>query len=436
MESGDTLMNGRGQSRNVMRMIGIAVTLVVVLQGCDGNGAQPDPDPTDSLRVDLEAFSEARVAGDHLELIVSESGSIARGFWSYHRGDGGDNWVLRFLNGAGVVIVTERDDIRASTSFSWGRDIGINKFVLSSQSGTEAGIFVLDESLDDYEITNWPIELGAPVNSDGSHKRYGDHMAWLSIEAASPTTAPGLEALNGLRVGVSVFVSEEPGFQNVVFMRYDVQNISGTAIPSVQVGYFSDTDLNHRDTPGIRCTVNSGLNQSGYDLSRDFVYAYLKPNSSDGDLDPECYAISAGFGFLDLTSGNASQGTEASRIVTKSPFATYYPNFSDALIDDPQKLSLALRGLDADGNPMIDPSTAMPTAFAFSGDPIEGSGWLDERNDLRHLISKPEFSLGPDETKSVVVAWVLAEGESYVEAIENVRSTFASVKQARSIWDY
>lgn len=410
----------------------------VLSAGCDSGGGTGNIDPSDTLKVELDTVPEVLVEGSSIELTVREDGAYKFGVWRYSRG-GGNEWLVSFLGAAGLVVATNDVQPRASTGYLWNTDLDLGRFALTDIPGEESGIFLLDRSLDKYEITNWPENLNAPVNADGSHRLYGDNMAWLSIEGTMAGSGTIDEELKDVRVGSSVFIVEDSEYRNVIFFRYDIMNIGDDVIPEVFVGYFSDTDLNNRLTYGLKCSeggVGPANNQSAYDMSRDLVYTYFKPVAADGDLDPVCYGISTGFAFLDLSTDNASTGTFSSRIVTKSPFAPYFPSFSDALIDTPARVIFAMQGLDPDGNAMMDPTTNQPTRFAFTGDPLTETGWIDERNDLRQFISKPVFSLAAGETKSLMLVWVVEQGADYTEAIARVKAKFDEVRQKTALWDY
>ena len=66
---------------------------------------------------------------------------------------------------------------------------------------------------------------------------------------------------------------------------------------------------------------------------------------------------------------------------------------------------------------------------------MAGTGWLDERNDSRQLISKPPFSLSEGETKSVVVVILKAEGGALGQAIGALQDKYELIAGSTSIWD-
>jgi hypothetical protein len=110
----------------------------------------------------------------------------------------------------------------------------------------------------------------------------------------------------------------------------------------------------------------------------------------------------------------------SNRILTRWASVPYFASFSLPLIDSPEKVLLALEGLDANGNPMINPVTGMPTRFAFTGDPVTGTGWIDEPNDLRQLLSFAPVDLEPGASVHYRLAWIFASGSDLPSAIDEL----------------
>jgi hypothetical protein len=85
-------------------------------------------------------------------------------------------------------------------------------------------------------------------------------------------------------------------------------------------------------------------------------------------------------------------------------------------------------GLDKFGNP-IDPTTwgtggttSDDPRFAFSGDPVSGSGWLDNNSrDRRHLVNCGPFQMAVGDTQDIICAYVLGQGNDAFEGITVMR---------------
>ena len=142
-----------------------------------------------------------------------------------------------------------------------------------------------------------------------------------------------------------------------------------------------------------------------------------------------------GFSILDLHSRSGlSQAKLAHRIMRERSYLEY-GIFSETLMNTDESILLALNGYAYDGTAMTDSSTGLETKFAFSGDPVTGTGWLDVRHDSRALQSIAPFDLAPSETKSMMVVVVAANGSDLEEGISKLFKTYDDVIRNRALWD-
>ncbi len=328
---------------------------------------------------------------------------------------------------SGLWITADADRANATTEIP----STVSGFGFEFAGDAPAGIFTLTQDSLEAEILNWPVAQGAPVGSDGAPKLYGDRMAWAAYRSPA---SPDVEetSIPGLRVGVTVFLFDEEPLSNVLFVRYDLHNTSSTSLSNVHAGYFVDTDLRRTgDCAGIQ----SGYNRTGYDLGRHLSYTYVSPRPEDGAIPAACYGTISGMTILDMTSASGLGHTKlAHRVVRKvksGPFAA----FAEEDIRDPNHVRLALEGLSPTGAAMIDPSTLLETRFAYTGDPIGGTGWVDDPYDVRSLQSIAPFDLAPGETKSVTVAWLNVVGSDLADGLNRIRAQFDVVMGRRESWD-
>lgn len=85
---------------------------------------------------------------------------------------------------------------------------------------------------------------------------------------------------------------------------------------------------------------------------------------------------------------------------------------------------------------MIDPTTGEPTAFAFTGNPVTGTGWVDTRNEVRSLLSLAPISLAPCETVEFIVPIFTTISPSFEQGYEDLATLYDKVMSLRSTWDY
>ncbi|NIV11610.1 MAG: hypothetical protein GWN62_10105, partial [Aliifodinibius sp.] len=89
----------------------------------------------------------------------------------------------------------------------------------------------------------------------------------------------------------------------------------------------------------------------------------------------------------------------------------------------------ALKGLSNFGDPMINPVTGNETKFAFTGDPITQTGWLDSiAIDVRSLLSSAPFTLAPGEKKIVSIVWIVESGQNLADALVNLKSKVDDIR--------
>jgi len=83
----------------------------------------------------------------------------------------------------------------------------------------------------------------------------------------------------------------------------------------------------------------------------------------------------------------------------------------------------SMLGLFISGDPMIDPTTGLPTTFWVGGDPIEGTGWLDSNPaDRRTMISSGPFAMAPGDTQEVEFALVVGQGPDRLGSVYALRA--------------
>ena len=143
-----------------------------------------------------------------------------------------------------------------------------------------------------------------------------------------------------------------------------------------------------------------------------------------------------GFAFLETPIEDGSQISMGShRIMRKNNYLN--PEFGERGINTPEQVLFALKGLDNFGNPMINPSTGKETKFAFTGDPITGTGWLDDIPiDVRSLSSTEAFSLKGGEKKTISIVWIVESGSNLSIALGNLKNKTDNIRNSRYLWEF
>jgi len=82
-----------------------------------------------------------------------------------------------------------------------------------------------------------------------------------------------------------------------------------------------------------------------------------------------------------------------------------------------------LNGFQRNGSSWINPVTGQPTTQTYSGDPVSGSGWIMIGGDDRRFIqSFGPINVNPNDTQSIIIAQVIAEGSSNLNSITRLRA--------------
>jgi len=84
---------------------------------------------------------------------------------------------------------------------------------------------------------------------------------------------------------------------------------------------------------------------------------------------------------------------------------------------------------------MINPITGNETKFAFNGNPITQTGWIDESLDVRSLLNTNEFSLYPKSTIYLTVVITIAGGNNLENAIINLKNKIDNIRLTTELWE-
>ncbi len=420
------LNNNQHPVLNRRSVIGLACLLLLILSSCDADSSDPGIVLNPGIRIPL--FTEI------LDVSIGSNGEISRALFTPDVSQPNESmsvglvglWIAGFQNDGLSANIT-------GLPFS-----GLNQFEFSRSVSEGGGLYKLSAMEALQNIENWPVQDGAPSRPDGSPNMYGDVMVWGLFR---PSNEPNERVHNfsGLNVGMTSFVFQNGPLERTFFFRYDLSNQSQDPITDLHVGFGGDIDLewNSRLTQAAPCErleLNINDNQNGYNAVKHYAFTYIKPHDADPDLPPECYGVMVGYTVLDMESaGGLSQPKLAHRILTEfiGP-----QEFKETEIKTPTQVLLALQGLSATGQPMVSPVTGEITPFAYTGDPVSETGWLDSRKDVRNLLSIARFDLLPGETKTMTVAVFLAQAPSFAEAVPELENTFDSIMDNRQQWDY
>lgn len=230
----------------------------------------------------------------------------------------------------------------------------------------------------------------------------GDQMLWCVYNDANPATHTNVTGSTlplGVEVQQSVFAFNQPGpLENTVFVRFKIINKGALSHTAMYASAWSDPDLGGFTDDLV-----------GVDVGRGLGFTY---NSTNADEQYGAQVPAVGYDLLrgpDVSGSPLGLTSFDKYVGGGGPF--------DAL----STLNL-MRGLDTNGNPVIDPVSGLPTNYMVPGDPVAGTGWLDAfPSDRRMMGNTGPFALAPGQTQTLWLAIVAGQGSNRLASIQVMR---------------
>lgn len=312
----------------------------------------------------------------------------------------------QYIFTSGLWLATVQDGAPAS-NIIWCGSYPLTNYK-SMLNGSVSGLYKITKN--NLPADDFLKSLGIPTNSDGTIKLFGDETIFgVQTENTSLLSLPIFSTpLKNVSVSQLVWSYKRSDIKDVIFIRYGIKNNTNTNL-TFNSGFYSDTDL-------------WSPNSVAYDSARGISYTYD-------------YANAIGFAFLKapvMESGKPK--ILAHRIVRKNNYIN--PNFGEIGFTNSQQVIWALNGLDNFGSPMINPITNKITKYAFTGNPIDSTGWLDTKVDVRNLLSIESFSVAPSETKYFTLAILKSKSDSKKNTILQMLKQLDFIREQTNLWDY
>jgi hypothetical protein len=235
---------------------------------------------------------------------------------------------------------------------------------------------------------NWPVDLGAPVDSAGNPLLLGDQTLFSVYNDADTSRrdfAAGSREPLGAEVRQLVYAyDKEKYLGDAVFVDLEIINRSETTWDSLFIGLWADPDIGRPDNDLV------GSYQPG-----SMIYGY-----SD-KLDQEFE------NFGQAAAGVITLGAKAGHTDYYDPYLASHTNPVPFFPITPEQSYYYVQGLDSAGNIYVDPTTSDTTRFIFDGDPRYNVGWLDQvPDDKKTVVSSGPYRLRPGQSVTVSFAYV------------------------------
>ncbi len=248
---------------------------------------------------------------------------------------------------------------------------------------------------------NWPVDLGAPLDSSGNPLLIGEQTLFSVYNDADTSRrdyTAGSELPLKAEVRQIVHAYDKKRYLgDVVFVDFEIINRSDDVWDSIFVGLYADPDLGDPDNDLV------GSYQPG-----SMVYGY----SERLDIQLEDFGhAAAGVILLGANSSNNDY----------DPYTATHTNPIPFFPSEPEESYNYVKGLDSTGNQYIDPTTSEPTKFIYNGDPRYNVGWLDQMpEDKKMLISRGPFRVSPGENLTISFAFVAQTSSDRKTAFDNL----------------
>ena len=286
----------------------------------------------------------------------------------------------------------------------------------------------------------------------------GDETTWCVYNDGQPGNErlrfAGVEP-QGIEIQQTLFASSLPEFEDIIFIRYKINNRGTVAevLDSVIFGFMSDPDIGRHmdDLVGCDTLLSSGVCYNDgedelYGINPPAFYTTLLQGPIIESQNPTDFAYDRK-GIL--IGANEFAGYKNQDIISTVNFVSSDPTIGDP--NDHNEMRYYMKGLNRIGNKLdpcnhnwgevrggVDCSKVNPL-YWYSGDPVEDIGWIMRvPTDIREMLSVGEFTLEKDKPVTIIGAYILGRGTDHLNSItvarENVRraileyeSNFASL---------
>jgi hypothetical protein len=362
---------------------------------------------------------QQRIDVNDLSMFVTNVGSFAYNVpfvspgLEFPRGSGktavfaGGLWLGALVNGLPRVAVAEYNGEYGPGAMAGGApldpyDARFHVYKLLREYPDNAS---REAALADYEAGAVPF--GAPsvtrVGSTGLNI-VGHQFLWSVYNDADVNnhiSDPGHTLPLGVDVRESVWAFADTGpLGRTIFIRHHITNAGTNTLEDLRIGLWSDPDVGGAMDDKAGCVPAAGL---GY------VY-----NANDADAIYGSSPPAIGFDLLagpTPPGGGPASGMQA---------FTVYVNGTDPASSD--QTWARLRGLNANGSFIIDPSTGYPTPFMYPGDPIGLVPWIDgTAADKRIMPASGPVTLLPGQSTEVTWAIIVGQEGSHLHSLARLQ---------------
>ena len=396
-----------------------SVLILMILASVTGGLCAAAPPRDRALPAVTTLDTTSVVDVNQIRMLVTNAGSFAHSF--------------RGLGDAGMFFPSETNQSPVYAAGLWvGARVGgqtrvaLAEYSVEYQPGKIAGggwddpedprfhvykIAAGDTLSSDY--LNWPVADGAPVDSLGRPPFLGDQTLWSVYNDADPakhTNFSGSTAPLGIEVQQTTWAFHRPDISdNLIRLRFKILNKGPNTLDSTHITCWVDPDIGGRRDDLVGCDTTLALGFSYNATDADSIYGSNPPAVG---FWLEQGPIVASLGDTALVDGRRVPGYRNLGVYSFNQ----YMNSADP--GDAAETFHYMDGLTREGQPLVDPTTGYLTTFAYTGDPVAGTGWLDPNpGDQRMMLTTGPITIAPGDSQIVTFALAAAQGTDRLDSI-------------------
>lgn len=225
------------------------------------------------------------------------------------------------------------------------------------------------------------------------------YAVFNDADASRHTNDAGNSPPLGVEIQLTAFAFNRQGaLGNTAFLSYKIINKGANTLDSAYVSIWSDPD-----------NGGAGDDLVGVDTTLSLGYCYNATNNDNvyGNRPP---AVGFDFFLGPVVAGDTLGLASFNKYINGTD-----PNAT-------QQSYNYMKGLNADGTPVIDPTTGLATTYTNPGDPVAGTGWLDTNPaDRRLMNSTGPFTMAPGDTQTVVTAVIVGQGRDRLSSVKALK---------------
>lgn len=205
-----------------------------------------------------------------------------------------------------------------------------------------------------------------------------------------------------------------------IYIKYKLINKGGRALRNFFASFWGDPDLGTSTDDYVGCDTLSNVFFAYNSASFDSKYG-AKPPAVGLKLLEGPIVPSVG----DVATVDGIERDDYKNLDMYS--FSMYINGTDP--DNAQEAYWYMLGLDAKNNGIPLMYNGQPTRYQLTGDPVTGTGWLDNTpGDRRMMASYGPFDFRPGDTQQVVLKFAVGQGDNSLSSITALREVLNYVR--------